>query len=53
MVNIDLSTFAIHDTTDMKDKVLRIIKDALSADDIGQAIQVCFSSPIARDVLEA
>ena len=37
----------------MKDKVLRIIRDALNGDDIGTAIEVCFCSPIAREILEA
>ena len=53
MIDVDLTSFAIHDTMDMKDKVLRIIRDALSSYDIGQAIQSCFTSPIAREVLEA
>ena len=42
MIDVDLSPFTICDTTDMKDKVLRIIRDALSATDIGHAIKICF-----------
>ena len=53
MIDIDLSGFEIKDATDMKDKVLRIIRDSLNRDDIGTAIKVCFSSPIAREILEA
>ena len=53
MIDIDLTEFTIYDATDMKDKVLRIIRDVLDADDIVKAIKRCFTSPIAREVLEA
>ena len=53
MIDIDLTEFTIYDATDMKDKVLRIIRDVLDAVDIVKAIKRCFTSPIAREVLEA
>ena len=37
----------------MKEKVQRIIRDALVTDDIGTAIKISFRSPIAREILEA
>jgi len=38
-LQIDLRGLNISDTSDMKDKVLRIIRDALGADDLQGAIQ--------------
>ena len=53
-IEIDLSCYAIQDTTDMKDKVLRIIREALAAEDINQqAIELCFSTHEAKEILEA
>ena len=37
----------------MKEKVRTIIKDALGDSDVGQAIKNCFTSPLARQILEA
>ena len=47
-------SWTIQDTTDIKDKVLRIIRDALGADEINQRmIEDCFSTHEAKDILEA
>ena len=50
---IDLQRFEIRDTTDLKDKVLRIIKQALGEQYIIQAIRQAFSTQLAREILEA
>ena len=51
---IDLSSFEIQDTTDMKDKVLAIIRDALAAPEINQrVIEDCFMTHEAMEILEA
>lgn len=53
MFDIDLRRFSIHETTDMKDKVMRIIRDALSAEDIRTAIKEAFETEAARQIVEA
>lgn len=41
-IEIDLRGYAISDITDMKGRVLRIIKDALIAEDLNGAIKAVF-----------
>ena len=52
-IEIDLRGHAISDITSMKDKVLRIIRDALTAEDLKGAIQVVFKSNLAKEILQA
>ena len=52
-MEIDLRQFDIRETTDLKDKVLRIIREALASNDIITAIQESFESDLARDIIEA
>lgn len=53
MFDIDLRRFSIHETTDMKDKVMRIIRDSLAAEDIHTAIGEAFETEVARQIIEA
>lgn len=52
-MDIDLCRFDIKEATDMKDKVLRIIRDALASNDIMAAIEESFESDLACEIIEA
>lgn len=53
MTEIDLKRFYIHETTDLKNKVMRIIRDALTSNGIITAIKDSFKTELAREILEA